>query len=357
MGRCPRPATGISSSRRWRRRTLPRCSSRSSGASSSMSSLGARRSTRGSSPRPASTTRGSAPSRTSGRRPSPRRRSFGKARRRRTPARRPRRGADLACRPRALLERTPGARATSGSQGRPGALDRGGQPRLLHRGGATQRRVHPRLRARLLRWRAAPQGRAREHRRNLRPDRDRRLRPARLGLPDLRGTILTCTPSYAKYLAEYIREKFEVSPSDLGLSRILLGASRVVRSRRSASGSRTHTVPLSPRRLATPTSPGLCRHLRRADGNHFVAPDQIVLELDRPGDGRGARAGGRCRGRTGRNAHRPRLRAAVRFRPGPGDRETPPAVRAHGPRIRCVGRTDDMLIVAGVNVWPRRSAT
>jgi phenylacetate-CoA ligase len=23
-----------------------------------------------------------------------------------------------------------------------------------------------------------------------------------------------------------------------------------------------------------------------------------------------------------------------------------------GPRIRCVGRTDDMLIVAGVNVWP-----
>ena len=27
-------------------------------------------------------------------------------------------------------------------------------------------------------------------------------------------------------------------------------------------------------------------------------------------------------------------------------------VRAHGPRVRCIGRTDDMLIVRGVNVFP-----
>ena len=27
-------------------------------------------------------------------------------------------------------------------------------------------------------------------------------------------------------------------------------------------------------------------------------------------------------------------------------------LRAHYPRLNCVGRTDDLLIVAGVNVWP-----
>ena len=27
-------------------------------------------------------------------------------------------------------------------------------------------------------------------------------------------------------------------------------------------------------------------------------------------------------------------------------------VRPHGPRLRCIGRTDDMLIVRGVNVFP-----
>ena len=30
----------------------------------------------------------------------------------------------------------------------------------------------------------------------------------------------------------------------------------------------------------------------------------------------------------------------------------PCALRAHGPRVRCIGRTDDMLIVRGVNVFP-----
>ena len=27
-------------------------------------------------------------------------------------------------------------------------------------------------------------------------------------------------------------------------------------------------------------------------------------------------------------------------------------VRPHGPAVRCVGRTDDMLVVRGVNVFP-----
>ena len=41
---------------------------------------------------------------------------------------------------------------------------------------------------------------------------------------DLGGTVLTCTPSYAAYLAEFIRERLGSEPRDLGLKRILLGA-------------------------------------------------------------------------------------------------------------------------------------
>ena len=40
----------------------------------------------------------------------------------------------------------------------------------------------------------------------------------------LGGTVLTCTPSYAGYLAEYVRDHFGMEPSELGLRRILLGA-------------------------------------------------------------------------------------------------------------------------------------
>ena len=31
-------------------------------------------------------------------------------------------------------------------------------------------------------------------------------------------------------------------------------------------------------------------------------------------------------------------------------------LRTNGPRVRCIGRTDDMLIVRGVNVFPLRCA-
>jgi acetoacetyl-CoA synthetase len=37
-------------------------------------------------------------------------------------------------------------------------------------------------------------------------------------------TALTCTPSYALYLAEFVRERFGMEPAQLGLRRIMVGA-------------------------------------------------------------------------------------------------------------------------------------
>src|SRR5438046_8875405 len=43
-------------------------------------------------------------------------------------------------------------------------------------------------------------------------------------IQNLGATQLTCTPSYAIYLAEYVRNKFLVEPSTLGIRRIQVGA-------------------------------------------------------------------------------------------------------------------------------------
>jgi phenylacetate-CoA ligase len=90
------------------------------------------------------------------------------------------------------------------------------------------------------------------------------------------------------------------------------------------------------------------------DGNHLLAPDHLLLELIDPdsseclewsdgaeGELVATHLGRECvplvRFRT-----RDRVKVAVSWCP----------CGRTAPRVTCVGRTDDMLIVAGVNVWP-----
>ena len=171
----------------------------------------------------------------------------------------------------------------------------------------------------------------------------------------LGGTILTCTPSYANYLAEYARERLELDPRDLGLRRILLGAEPggavpAVRDRIAEAYGAFVTEALGNADIC-PVYAATCDEL---DGNHFVAPDQIVLELIDPDSGEvidwddGAE-GELVATHIERDCvpmvrFRTRDRVVVKTSPCPCGRT--------GARIRCVGRTDDMLIVAGVNVWP-----
>jgi phenylacetate-CoA ligase len=171
----------------------------------------------------------------------------------------------------------------------------------------------------------------------------------------LGGTILTCTPSYANYLAEYARERLELDPRDLGLRRILLGAEPggavpAVRDRIAEAYGAFVTEALGNADIC-PVYAATCDEL---DGNHFVAADQIVLELIDPDSGEvidwddGAE-GELVATHIERDCvpmvrFRTRDRVVVKTSPCPCGRT--------GARIRCVGRTDDMLIVAGVNVWP-----
>jgi phenylacetate-CoA ligase len=172
---------------------------------------------------------------------------------------------------------------------------------------------------------------------------------------DLGGTVLTCTPSYANYLAEYIRERFDMEPSELGLRRILLGAEPgggipAVRERLAEDFGAFVAESLGNADLI-PTYSANCDEL---DGNHFLAPDFMILEVVDPDTGDSLQLEDGLEGELVAThidrdcvplvRFRVRDRVVVKTSPCPCGRTSP--------RFTCVGRTDDMLIVAGVNVWP-----
>jgi phenylacetate-CoA ligase len=172
---------------------------------------------------------------------------------------------------------------------------------------------------------------------------------------DLGGTVLTCTPSYADYLAEYVRARFDIEPSELGLRRILLGAEPgggipAVRERLAEDFGTFVTESLGNADLI-PTYSANCDELA---GNHFLAPDFMILEVVDPDSGDALELEDGLEGELVAThidrdcvplvRFRVRDRVLVKTSPCPCGRTAP--------RFTCVGRTDDMLIVAGVNLWP-----
>ena len=171
---------------------------------------------------------------------------------------------------------------------------------------------------------------------------------------DLRATVLTCTPSYANYLAEWLRERGE-DPAELGLRRILLGAEPggaipAVRQRLADTYGAFVTEGLGNADLL-PVYAGTCDELA---GNHMLAPDHLYFELVDPDTGADLEWEDGAEGELVATHLARECVPLVRFRVG--DRVTvatsPCPCGRTGPRLVCVGRTDDMLIVAGVNVWP-----
>ena len=171
---------------------------------------------------------------------------------------------------------------------------------------------------------------------------------------DLRATVLTCTPSYANYLAEWLRER-RGGPGGAGAAAdpARRGAGR--RDPRRPPAARRHLprVRHGGARQRRP-APGLRGHMRRARRQPPARPGSPPLRARRPGyradlDWEDGAEGELVATHLARECV-----PLVRFRVG--DRVTvatsPCPCGRTGPRLVCVGRTDDMLIVAGVNVWP-----
>ncbi len=172
----------------------------------------------------------------------------------------------------------------------------------------------------------------------------------------MKADCLTCTPSYAAYLAEYARSKMDLDVATMGFKHLFMGAE--------PGGG----IPAVRDNLATLWNAKVSESVGNADvipihsaeceyrqGNHFLVPDYAILEIIdsatgavRPLDSE-TLSGEMVFTHIDRECV-PLLRfrtydqVEVDTRPCPCGRT--------GPRIRCVGRTDDMLILRGTNVWP-----
>jgi phenylacetate-CoA ligase len=174
-------------------------------------------------------------------------------------------------------------------------------------------------------------------------------------IQNLEGTVLTCTPSYAQYLTEYVRGWFGMEPEQLGLRRVMLGAEPgggipAIRQKISDDFGALVTEGFGNADLIAVYA-GSCD---AADGMHFLAPDYMHVEIIDPITEEVLEWEEGVEGELVATHIDRECCPLVRFRTRDRIkvRMSPCGCGRTGPRWTCVGRTDDMLIVRGVNVWP-----
>jgi phenylacetate-CoA ligase len=174
---------------------------------------------------------------------------------------------------------------------------------------------------------------------------------ALLALESLGVTALHSTPSYARYLAEYLR-KAGRDPREFGLRKILVGGEPgggepAFREHIEQEWGATVTEGLGNADMA----PVLFGEEPGSGGMRFTGGRHVVVELVDPDTGEPIIPEPGASGELVYTAVDRECCPLVRFRTR--DRVRVTGLAADGaPLIRCVGRTDDMLIVLGVNVFP-----
>ena len=170
----------------------------------------------------------------------------------------------------------------------------------------------------------------------------------------IKPQALLCTPSYAAYLAEHL-QKIGTAPASVGLRRICVagepgGGEPEFRSRlQQAFGAK-----LCEAMGIGDVSVSLWGECEAQAGMHFNGGDYVHVELIDPETGAPKQPGD---GETGELVYTALRREAVpllRFR----SRDhvvcwtSPCSCGRTTMRVRCVGRTDELLIVRGVNLFP-----
>jgi phenylacetate-CoA ligase len=170
----------------------------------------------------------------------------------------------------------------------------------------------------------------------------------------LRPQVVALTPSYAAYLIEWAAERgFDLPGSSV--ERLLVagepgGGEPAFRARLEAGWGAQVTEAMGIGDIG-PSLWGECEH---QDGMHLGARGFVHAELIDPGSGAPLEPRDGATGELVLTHLAHRAAPLLRFRtrdhvelwtePCPCGRTTP--------RVRCIGRTDDMLIVRGVNVFP-----
>lgn len=172
---------------------------------------------------------------------------------------------------------------------------------------------------------------------------------------DLRPRCIIGTPNFLLYLAEIARDAIGVDAADLGVERLVVGGEPGggIPAIREALEARWNATCCE---LLGGTDLG-CTYWAESDskiGMHMVGADHILAELIDPATGAALDFAEGEQGELVYSALDREASPVLRFRSGDHVVVTSAggADGRPGPTIRCIGRTDDMLIVRGVNLFP-----
>jgi len=174
------------------------------------------------------------------------------------------------------------------------------------------------------------------------------------GIQVLGGTGVSCTPSYAIYLIDWCRER-GIDTRSLGLKNFITagepgGGDPGIRERVEKAFGCTLREAMGTGDISTSIW-GECEH---EGGMHFSARDNTYAELIDPDSGQPVPWENGAQGEIVYTALKREAMPVLRMRSR--DHVVVNMERCRcgrsAPRIRCIGRTDDMLIVRGVNFFP-----
>ncbi len=171
----------------------------------------------------------------------------------------------------------------------------------------------------------------------------------------LHANVLHSTPSYAIYLADHVRRVEKMDPRELGIEKIVCGAEPgggipSVRAKIQESWSARVTEGLGNADMI----PIIFAECRKQCGMHYNGQEYVCVEIIDPESEQVLPIEEGVSGELVYTSLERECVPLVRFRTR--DRVTVLGTSCEcgrtGFKLRCVGRTDDMLIVLGVNVFP-----
>ena len=173
---------------------------------------------------------------------------------------------------------------------------------------------------------------------------------------DLKTTILCCTPSYAAYLGESMKEK-GMGPDDIPLKAGIFGAEAWSEEMRqeiqNTLGIRAHDI----YGLTELSGPGVAFECSAQEGMH-INEDHFIAEVVDPDTGESLPDGEK--GELVFTSITKKAFPLIRYRTRDIcilSREKCQCGRTHVKMTKPMGRTDDMLIIRGVNVFPSQIET
>jgi len=170
-------------------------------------------------------------------------------------------------------------------------------------------------------------------------------------LQDFGATVLTCTPSYALNIAEVI-EQLGVDPASLKLRVGIFGAEPWSEAMRKEIEKRLHLEALDIYGLSEVMGPGVAMECLAKAGPH-VFEDHFIAEVIDPDSGASLAPGER--GELVFTSLTKEAFPIIRYRTRDItalETATCGCGRTLARMVRVTGRTDDMLIIRGVNVFP-----